>query len=61
MSKYRIYLLTKDNHIASAPIIIACESDQVAVQHAFKFLDGNDIQLWQGRRLVTRLQARLVA
>jgi hypothetical protein len=58
MFRYRIYLLTRDNHIASAPIVIACENDQVAVQQSQKFLDGNDLQLWQGRRLVIRLKVK---
>ena len=61
MPDYRIYLITQDNHIASAPIRIVCDNDLAAVQQSHKLLDGNDIQLWQGRRLVTQLKAKLVA
>jgi hypothetical protein len=53
--------MTQDNHIAATPVTIVCEDDRTAVQHSQKLLDRNDIQLWQGRRLVTRLKAKLVA
>jgi hypothetical protein len=58
---YRIYSITQDNHIASRPVTIVCDDDTTAVQQSQKLLDRNDIQLWQGRRLVTRLKAKLVA
>jgi hypothetical protein len=61
MPDYRICLITQDNHIASTPVTIVCDDDKTAVQHSQKLLDRNDIQLWQGRRMVTRLKAKLVA
>jgi hypothetical protein len=61
MPDYRIYSITQDNHIASTPVTIVCDDDTTAVQQSQKLLDHNDIQLWQGRRLVTRLKAKLVA
>jgi hypothetical protein len=57
MADYRIYLITKDNHIACAPVKIDCDNDFTAVQQSQKLLAGQDIQLWEGRRLVTRLKA----
>ena len=60
MPDYRIYLITEDNHIASAPVKISCENDLVAVQQSEKFLDRQDIQLWEGRQLVTRLKQSLL-
>ena len=42
-------------------IVIVCEDDQTAIQRSQKLLDRNDVQLWQGRRLVTRLKAKRVA
>jgi hypothetical protein len=56
MPNYRIYSITEDNHIASTPVTIVCDDDTTAVQQSEKLLDRNDIQLWQGRRLVTRLK-----
>jgi hypothetical protein len=61
MPDYRIYSITQDNHIASRPVTIVCDDDTTAVQQSQKLLDRNDIQLWQGRRLVARLKAKLVA
>ena len=57
IADYRIYLITKDNHIACAPVKIDCDNDLIAVQQSQKLLAGQDIQLWEGRRLVTRLKA----
>jgi hypothetical protein len=57
MPDYRIYSITQDNHIASRPVTIVCDDDTTAVQQSQKLLDRNDVQLWQGRRLVTRLKA----
>jgi hypothetical protein len=61
MPDYRICSITEDNHIASTPVIIVCDDDQTAIQRSQKLLDRNDVQLWQGRRLVTRLIAKRVA
>jgi hypothetical protein len=61
MPDYRICLITQDNHIASAPVTIVCDDDLTAIDCSQKLLDRNDVQLWQGRRLVTRLKAKLVA
>jgi hypothetical protein len=61
MPDYRIYLVTEDDHIASAPVKIACDDDLSAVRQSQKLLDRHDIQLWEGRRLVTRLKSKSVA
>ena len=61
MAEYRIYLVTENDRIATAPIRIACESDAAAIQQSQKLRASNDIQLWQGRRLVIRLRAEPVA
>ena len=61
MPDYRIYLVTEGNHIASAPVKIACDDDLSAVRQSQKLLDRHDIQLWEGRRLVTRLKSKFVA
>jgi hypothetical protein len=56
MPNYRICLITQDNH--SKPVTIVCDDDQTAIQRSQKLLDRNDVRLWQGRRLVTRLKAK---
>jgi hypothetical protein len=61
MPDYRVYLITEDNHIASAPLKIAVENDSGAIRQSRKLLNRHDIQLWEGRRLVTRLKGKCVA
>lgn len=58
MPDYRIYLVTKDDHIASRPLKIACDDDLSAVRQSEKLLDRHDIQVWEGRQLVTRLKSK---
>jgi hypothetical protein len=60
MPEYRIYLVTEDNHIAAAPIRFVCDDDVAAVQHSEDVRNRNGVmQLWQGRRLVTRLESNV--
>jgi hypothetical protein len=61
MPDYRIYLITEDDHIASPPVKIACDDDLSAIGQSKKLLERHDIQLWEGRRLVTRLKRKFVA
>jgi hypothetical protein len=56
MPEYRLYQLTKDNHIRAAPIILSFATDDEAVQHARQLVDGYDIEVWDRDRLVIRLK-----
>jgi len=56
MPEYRIYTLTDSDKIAALPQNVICENDEEAVRQAKQFLDGHDIEVWQGARLVTRLK-----
>jgi hypothetical protein len=38
--EYRIYSLTKDDHITGAPTVVVCKTDDEAVMQAKKVLDG---------------------
>jgi hypothetical protein len=59
MPEYRIYLVTEDNHIAAGPIRFVCDDDIAAV-HPEELRNRNGVvQLWQGRRLVTRLESNV--
>jgi hypothetical protein len=57
MPSYRIYKLSHDNHIFDVPDEIECASDQDAIAHAKAKLNGLDIEVWQGPRMVMRLNA----
>jgi hypothetical protein len=55
MPEYRIYTLTESNRIA---VNVFCDDDQDAIQEAKQWLDGHDLEVWQGARLVTRLKSQ---
>jgi hypothetical protein len=57
MPEYLAYVLTEDDHISAPPHFIACDTDQEAIQRSTKLIDGQDIELWEGPRLVTRLKS----
>ena len=57
MPYYRAYTLTDDDHILDAPKVITCDSDQEAVQTAEQLINGHDVELWNGARLVTRIKS----
>jgi hypothetical protein len=57
MPEYRICTLSHASKIASPPTDIECASDEEAVTEAKKLLNGLDIEIWQGARVVTRLRS----
>jgi len=56
MPEYRIYTLNDRNKISGPPQDITCENDQEAIQQAKQWLDGHDVEVWQGARVVVRLK-----
>jgi hypothetical protein len=56
MPSYRIYRLA-DNHIVGIPEIVKRESDQAVIEYAKEILDGRDIEIWDGPRVVIRLKS----
>jgi hypothetical protein len=55
MPDYRAYRI-KNNRVDGVPTVIACDSDQEAIQQARKLMDGHDIELWEGPRFVIGLK-----
>lgn len=53
MHRYRIYILDKGGHIASA-IDLPCQDDQDARTQASQLADGHAIELWQEGRFIDR-------
>lgn len=51
---YRAYILDEEDHILKA-VIIEADSDVDATSRAASLLDGHDIEIWDGSRLVARL------
>ena len=57
MAEYRAYTLGRDDHfIGFEPLI--CADDAEAVDHAKRLVNGSDIELWTGDRLVARLETK---
>jgi len=55
MTEYRAYAVGIDGHfIGYEPLI--CADDGEAIHKAKSLVDGHDIELWCGERLVTRLE-----
>lgn len=54
MLEYRAYLVGQDGHfIACEPLV--CGDDSEATEKAQRLVDGHDVELWSGTRLVVRL------
>jgi hypothetical protein len=58
MTQYRVYELGKDDHIETPATVIEHADDEAAIAHARQLLDGHDIELWDGPRLVIRLTSK---
>jgi hypothetical protein len=54
---YRLYCLDGANKVASAEWIEA-DDDYAAIEVAKNMHDGRECELWQGRRLIARLDLR---
>lgn len=57
MASYRLYGLDGVSMVASGEWIEAGD-DQEAIEAARKRFDGGDCELWQGQRLVARLNRK---
>lgn len=55
MPEYRLYKIGPDGHIAGPPPVVECQDDLIAIKEARKLLDGHDIEIWQGSRIVSYL------
>ena len=56
MEEYRAYFVGHDGHFNGYEPLI-CVDDAEAIEKAKRFINGHDVELWSGPRLVTRLKA----
>ena len=57
MPEYRAYTVGVDGHfIGFEPIV--CADDAAAVEKAKRLVDGHDVELWSGPRLIIRLERK---
>jgi hypothetical protein len=57
MPEYRLYSIDKRGHVAGPPKVVDCPDDASLLAEATGLLDGHDIEIWQGIRLVAYLAA----
>jgi len=55
MSEYRFYSIRRSGHVAGPPITYEAPRDVDAVKEAQRLLNGHDIEIWQGARVVAYL------
>jgi hypothetical protein len=55
MADYRIYVLSDDGHISGPPHVVVCNTDHEAIEQAIPYVNGDDVEIWEGKRRVTRL------
>jgi hypothetical protein len=52
---YRLYKLRDKDRIVGSPVVMECEADAEVIAQAEAMLDGLDIEVWDGPRVVVRL------
>jgi hypothetical protein len=57
MSQYRFYNLEKDGQAVIARIDLTLDDDATAVVCAKQLIVGEEVQVWQGSRLVTSISS----
>jgi len=57
MIEYRAFTVGRDGHFIGSEALI-CADDSEAIEQATRFVDGHDIELWSGERLIARLRRR---
>jgi hypothetical protein len=55
VEEYRAYFVGHDGHFNGYEPLV-CANDAIAIEKAKRLLDGHDIELWSGTRLVIALK-----
>ena len=58
MPNYRVYTIIKSDKVAGRADVVTCATDAEALVKARQFLQSNDLEIWQGARMVSRLNAQ---
>jgi hypothetical protein len=56
MAEYRAYFIGRDGHIAETSLV--CSDDAAAIRQVKLFVGEFVIEIWNGSRVVTRLEAK---
>ncbi|WP_146688113.1 hypothetical protein [Bradyrhizobium canariense] len=57
MAEYRVYTVGIDGHFVGYEPLV-CLDDREAIAKAERLVDGHDIELWSGDRLVIQLNRK---
>jgi hypothetical protein len=55
MQTYRIYFIDHGGHISRPAVIIECTDDVEATEKGGQLVNGEDVEIWAGDRLVAKL------
>jgi hypothetical protein len=55
MALYRVYKISRDNHITTMPDIVSFSDDEDVIEYAKTQLNGHGVEVWDGTRVVIRL------
>jgi hypothetical protein len=58
MPEYRFYTIARDGHVAVPPATYALPNDTAVTEKAKELLNGHDIEIWQGARMVAYLDPK---
>jgi hypothetical protein len=58
MPEYRFYAINEDGHIGVPPTQYELPNDDAANEKAKQLLDGHDIEIWQGARIVAHFNSK---
>jgi hypothetical protein len=59
VADYRADIIDVDGRVVRA-IDLVCPADEVAKEHARSLVDGHDVELWYGSRMVAKFRAKAV-
>jgi hypothetical protein len=57
MPVYRIYKLDAQGHVTGPALILICEKDADVIRKVESLVDGHDVEILEGARLVGRLKS----
>ena len=57
MPDYRIYKLNAQGHVIGPTLVLICEQDEDVIRKVESLIDGHDVEIMDGARLVARLQS----
>jgi hypothetical protein len=56
LNAYRAYQLNREGKVHRPPYVLDVASDEAALEAARTYLDGHDIEVWQGQRFIATLR-----